>query len=195
MEILLEKVDEYILIADYNGKIIFANDKFLNKFGYKKQELYKINVNQIITNDYLEIDKIWVYKNGVSKELEFITKNNKKIELVSNIFIDEFKSKRCLFVLSKDIDNSIFTKEHMELVLDNIDIGTFIKDASGKYLYSNKAICKLFGKPQEEIIGKYEEEIFPSNFAEIFKITDKKVAESRIGKLYEDKINLFGKPL
>lgn len=36
MEILLEKVDEYILIVDYSGKIIFANGKFLKKFGYKK---------------------------------------------------------------------------------------------------------------------------------------------------------------
>ncbi len=195
MEILLEKLDEYILIVDYNGKIIFANNKFLNKFGYKKQELYKININEIITNDYLEIDDISIYKNGVSKELEFITKNNKKIKVASNIFIDEFKSKRCLFVLSKDIDNSIFTKEHMELVLDNIDIGTFIKDASGKYLYSNKAICELFGKSREEIIGKSDEEIFPSNLAETFKITDKKVAESRIGKLYEDKTNLLGKEM
>ena len=39
MEILLEKVDEYILIVDYSGKIIFANGKFLKKFGYKKNEL------------------------------------------------------------------------------------------------------------------------------------------------------------
>ena len=31
MEILLEKVDEYILIVDYSGKIIFANGKFLKK--------------------------------------------------------------------------------------------------------------------------------------------------------------------
>ena len=72
MEILLEKLDEYILIADYNGKIIFANDKFLNKLGYKKHELYKLNINEIITKEYLEIDKISTFKDGVSKELEII---------------------------------------------------------------------------------------------------------------------------
>ncbi|WP_296648299.1 PAS domain S-box protein [Romboutsia sp. 13368] len=193
MEILLEKVDEYILIVDYNGKIIFANDKFLNKFGYKKQELYKINVNQIITNDYLEIDKISACKNGVSKELEIININNKKIKLDTNLFIDEFKSKRCLFIVSKDIDNSILKKEHMELVLDNIHTGTFIKDASGKYVYYSKRLCESFGKSQEEIIGKYDDDIFPSDIAEHFKISDKIVANSRVGKLYEDEINMFGK--
>ena len=193
MEILLEKVDEYILIVDYNGKIIFANGKFLKKFGYKKNELCNININEVIANEYLEIDKISAYKNGVSKELEIITKNSKKIKLESNIFIDEFKSKRSLFIVSKDINESNFTKEHIELLLDNIYTGAFIKDASGKYLYFSKTLCEFFGKSREEIIGKCDEEIFPSNIVETFKETDKIVMESKVGKLYEDKINLFGK--
>ena len=193
MEILLEKVDEYILIVDYSGKIIFANGKFLKKFGYKKNELCNININDVIANEYLEIDKISAYKNGVNKELEIITKNSEKIKLESNIFIDEFKSKRSLFIVSKDINESNLTKEHIELLLDNIYTGAFIKDASGKYLYFSKTLCEFFGKSREEIIGKCDEEIFPSNIVETFKETDKIVIESKVGKLYEDKINLFGK--
>ena len=193
MEILLEKVDEYILIVDYNGKIIFANGKFLKKFGYKKNELCNININEVIANEYLEIDKISAYKNGVNKELEIITKNSEKIKLESNIFIDEFKSKRSLFIVSKDINESNLTKEHIELLLDNIYTGAFIKDASGKYLYFSKTLCEFFGKSRDEIIGKCDEEIFPSNIVETFKETDKIVIESKVGKLYEDKINLFGK--
>lgn len=193
MEILLEKVDEYILIVDYNGKIIFANGKFLKKFGYKKNELCNININEVIANEYLEIDKISAYKNGVSKELEIITKNSEKIKLESNIFIDEFKSKRSLFIVSKDINESNLTKEHIELLLDNIYTGAFIKDASGKYLYFSKHLCEFFGKSRDEIIGKCDEEIFPSNIVETFKATDKIVMESKVGKLYEDKINIFGK--
>ena len=193
MEILLEKVDEYILIVDYNGKIIFANGKFLKKFGYKKNELCNININEVIANEYLEIDKISAYKNGVSKELEIITKNSEKIKLESNIFIDEFKSKRSLFIVSKDINESNLTKEHIELLLDNIYTGAFIKDASGKYLYFSKHLCEFFGKSRDEIIGKCDEDIFPSNIVETFKETDKIVIESKVGKLYEDKINIFGK--
>ena len=193
MEILLEKVDEYILIVDYSGKIIFANGKFLKKFGYKKNELCNININEVIANEYLEIDKISAYKNGVSKELEIITKNSEKIKLESNIFIDEFKSKRSLFIVSKGINESNLTKEHIELLLDNIYTGAFIKDASGKYLYFSKHLSEFFGKSREEIIGKCDEEIFPSNIVETFKETDKIVIESKVGKLYEDKINLFGK--
>ena len=34
MEFLLEKIEEYVLILDFNGRIIFSNSKFLNKFGY-----------------------------------------------------------------------------------------------------------------------------------------------------------------
>ena len=193
MEILLEKVDEYILIVDYNGKIIFANGKFLKKFGYKKNELCNININEVIANEYLEIDKISAYKNGVSKELEIITKNSEKIKLESNIFIDEFKSKRSLFIVSKDINESNLTKEHIELLLDNIYTGAFIKDASGKYLYFSKHLSEFFGKSRDEIIGKCDEDIFPSNIVETFKETDKIVIESKVGKLYEDKINIFGK--
>ena len=193
MEILLEKVDEYILIVDYSGKIIFANGKFLKKFGYKKNELCNININEVIANEYLEIDKISAYKNGVNKELEIITKNSEKIKLESNIFIDEFKSKRSLFIISKGINESNFTKEHIELLLDNIYTGAFIKDASGKYLYFSKHLSEFFGKSRDEIIGKCDEDIFPSNIVETFKETDKIVIESKVGKLYEDKINIFGK--
>ena len=52
---------------------------------------------------------------------------------------------------------------------------------------------EFFGKSRDEIIGKCDEEIFPSNIVETFKETDKIVIESKVGKLYEDKINIFGK--
>ena len=195
MEFLLEKIEEYVLILDFNGRIIFANSKFLNKFGYEKYELYKLNINEIINNDYLETDKVSLHKNGIDKELEFTTQNGQKIKLESNIFIDDFKGERSLFILAKEIENLNFIPEHLELLLDNIYTGTFIKDASGKYLYYSKPLCKFLGKSQEEIIGRYDEEIFPESIAENFKATDKIVIKSKVGKLYNDKINLFGKEI
>lgn len=195
MEFLLEKIEEYVLILDFNGRIIFANSKFLNKFGYEKYELYKLNINEIINNDYLETDKVSLHKNGIDKELEFTTQNGQKIKLESNIFIDDFKGERSLFILAKEIENLNFIPEHLELLLDNIYTGTFIKDASGKYLYYSKPLCKFLGKSQEEVIGRYDEEIFPESIAENFKATDKIVIKSKVGKLYNDKINLFGKEI
>ena len=195
MEFLLEKIEEYVLILDFNGRIIFANSKFLNKFGYEKYELYKLNINEIINNDYLETDKVSLHKNGIDKELEFTTQNGQKIKLESNIFIDDFKGERSLFILAKEIENLNFIPEHIELLLDNIYTGTFIKDASGKYLYYSKPLCKFLGKSQEEVIGRYDEEIFPESIAENFKATDKIVIKSKVGKLYNDKINLFGKEI
>ena len=195
MEFLLEKIEEYVLILDFNGRIIFANSKFLNKFGYEKYELYKLNINEIINNDYLETDKVSLHKNGIDKELEFTTQNGQKIKLESNIFIDDFKGERSLFILAKEIENLNFIPEHLELLLDNIYTGTFIKDASGKYLYYSKPLCKFLGKSQEEVIGRYDEEIFPESIAENFKATDKIVIKSKVGKLCQDKINLFGKEM
>lgn len=195
MEFLLEKIEEYVLILDFNGRIIFANSKFLNKFGYEKYELYKLNINEIINNDYLETDKVSLHKNGIDKELEFTTQNGQKIKLESNIFIDDFKGERSLFILAKEIENLNFITKHIELLLDNIYTGTFIKDASGKYLYYSKPLCKFLGKSQEEVIGRYDEEIFPESIAENFKATDKIVIKSKVGKLYNDKINLFGKEI
>ncbi|WP_286316242.1 ATP-binding protein [Romboutsia ilealis] len=193
MEVLLEKVDEYILIVDYDGKINFANSKFLDKFKYKECELYKINIKEILTNDYLEIDTIPVDKNGINKELEFITKNNKKIKLDSKLFIDEFKSKKCLFIVSKDINDSVFTTEYMELLLDNLYLGTYIKDDSGKYIYANKTLANFLGKTQEEMIGKYDYEIFPSNISDSFIKMDNVVKETKVAKLYDEEINIDGK--
>lgn len=193
MEALLEKVDEYILTADYDGKINFANSKFLDKFKYKECELYKLNINEILTNNSLEIDKIPIDKNGINKELEFITKNDKKIKLDSKLFIDEFKSKKCLFIVSKDINDSILTKEYMELLLDNLYLGTYIKDNSGKYIYANKTLANFLCKTQEEMIGKYDHEIFPANISDSFIKMDNVVKETKVAKLYDEEINIDGK--
>lgn len=95
--------------------------------------------------------------------------------------------------MSKDINDSILTKEYMELLLDNLYLGTYIKDDSGKYIYANKTLANFLGKTQEEMIGRYDHEIFPSNISDSFIKMDKVVKESKVAKLYDEEININGK--
>ena len=81
----------------------------------------------------------------------------------------------------------------MELLLDNLYLGTYIKDESGKYIYANKTLANFLGKTQEEMIGKYDHEIFPANISDSFIKMDNVVKETKVAKLYDEEINIDGK--
>ena len=50
MNSIFNKFDEYVLITNSNGDIVFANDKFLKKLKYSEEEIYELNVEDILVD-------------------------------------------------------------------------------------------------------------------------------------------------
>nr|WP_312578092.1 sigma 54-interacting transcriptional regulator [Sedimentibacter sp.] len=46
-----------------------------------------------------------------------------------------------------------YNYEFLNTVLENIDIGIFVLDAEGNYLYVNNAYCEILNRPRESYIG------------------------------------------
>ena len=190
MEYIFNQINEYILIAKLNGEIVFANDKFLERLAYKKEQLLKLSIKDIAIQSIYNINNISMKDKSINKKLEFLTSDKKIITLDSYISIDKFKNNSCLFILSKDIEKYPYTKKDLEILLDNIEISTFIKDNRGKYIYASNHIKNMFSKSKEEIIGKYDYEIWPEEVSNSFIESDKAIIHKKVGKLYEETLNV-----
>lgn len=190
MEYIFNQINEYILIAKLNGEIVFANDKFLERLAYKKEQLLKLSIKDIAIQSIYNINNISMKDKSINKKLEFLTSDKKIITLDSYISIDKFKNNSCLFILSKDIEKYPYTKKDLEILLDNIEIATFIKDNRGKYIYASNHIKNMFSKSKEEIIGKYDYEIWPEEVSNSFIESDKAIIHKKVGKLYEETLNV-----
>ena len=190
MEYIFNQINEYILIAKLNGEIVFANDKFLERLAYKKEQLLKLSIKDIAIQSIYNINNISMKDKSINKKLEFLTSDKKIITLDSYISIDKFKNNSCVFILSKDIEKYPYTKKDLELLLDNIEIATFIKDNKGKYIYASNHIKNMFSKSKEEIIGKYDYEIWPEEVSNSFIESDKAIIHKKVGKLYEETLNV-----
>lgn len=193
MEYILNQISDYILIVDKNGKIVFINDKFLHKLGYNKENLDNLNIKKIINHKEIKLDDILIEKKYTNKEIKFLKSNGKFINLDSYISLSEFKNKQCLFILSKNIEKYSYTKEDLEILLDNIDMATFIKDKNGKYIYASKSMKDVWYKAQDEVIGKYDEEVWDKNTAKTFRESDDDIRNKKVAKLYQQSSKVNGK--
>ena len=57
MLFIYNKISDYIIVLNNNGKIVFCNESFLNRLSYNQDEILKLNISKIITNGYNNIPK------------------------------------------------------------------------------------------------------------------------------------------
>lgn len=188
MNSIFNKFDEYVLITNSNGDIVFVNDKFLKKLKYSEEEIYELNVEDIL------VDKD-NYKTNILEVLEdrridvsFYSKNNKIIQLFSDISIGYFEKNKAIFIISKDIKYKYYNIEDLETLLDNIGMVAVLRDKDGKYLYVNNEYSSVHLKRKEELLGTYMQDLFDEDLIEQYRRSDEDVLKLKNTKLYEEKI-------
>jgi len=60
-------------------------------------------------------------------------------------------------------------------ILENVDAYIFLKDAQGRYVFANRAVCNLFGVSMEEIIGQTDDKFFDAVASAQLRLNDRKV--------------------
>ena len=73
MLFIYNKISDYIIVLNNNGKIVFCTESFLNRLSYNQDEILKLNISKIITNGYNNIPK---GSEEANKTLEFHAKSN-----------------------------------------------------------------------------------------------------------------------
>lgn len=59
-------------------------------------------------------------------------------------------------------------KELLDAVLDNVQGLVYVKGANRRFLYANKHLATVFGRPVEQIVGRLDSELMPCDVADAF---------------------------
>lgn len=189
---LTKYANDIILVADESGKIVEANQRAAEAYGYTREELLRMRIpdirpptdnpaffegqiKQIIDLGELRFEDINWRKDGTSFPVE-----------VSARFIEVQGVKHVQFIL-RDITErrraEAALKQQKDFIRQVIDTDPnliFVKDIEGKFLLVNQAMATEYGKTPEEMVGRKGEEFIPDKAeAELYLQADRKVIESR----------------
>ncbi|MDH7943944.1 EAL domain-containing protein [Pseudohongiella sp. SYSU M77423] len=67
------------------------------------------------------------------------------------------------------------SEQRLNVILNSVDAYIYIKDYKLRYQYVNRKVCELFGRPENEIIGKTDESFFDSRTYEQIRQNDMRV--------------------
>jgi len=80
------------------------------------------------------------------------------------------------------------SEERLATILNSVDAYIYIKDTDLRYEYVNRKVCELFGREQQEILGRTDDAFFDPTTAENLRRNDLVVLE-RGERLAEEEIN------
>ena len=79
-------------------------------------------------------------------------------------------------------------KALLQTILDAIPDFISLQDHQGRYISVNRAFCEMLDRKKENIVGRVNDDLFPRFFADRYNTEDKKVLETGISLIKENKI-------
>ncbi|MGZ3461493.1 MAG: PAS domain-containing protein, partial [Archangium sp.] len=70
-------------------------------------------------------------------------------------------------------------EERLRALLDHAPAAIYAKDTEGRYLFANRPLQELVGRPREEILGRDDHALFPQELADTLRANDAQVLEGR----------------
>ncbi|WP_195251184.1 PAS domain-containing sensor histidine kinase [Romboutsia sp. 1001713B170207_170306_H8] len=185
---IYNKISDYIIILKQNGEIIFCNESFLKRLNYSEYDILNLNINEILIETKQDIINIVKKSDPKDKILEFYSKSKDTIKINSKISIENFNDEKNIFIIGKEINSRPYTIEILEDLLDNINIGTFIVNPKGKYLYVNKAFSDMLNKKRDDIIGSYSNDYWKYNICKELDKNNKEIFKNKSPKILNEKL-------
>lgn len=194
---------DFVVITDLKGKILFANHSFLQRTGYREDELIgqPVSILQSPSNPpgYGRALHEASLHGGWAGELLDVTKDGQefRIYLTSTAIFDANGKTLGAVGISREvtdvqgIDNSLrATQEFLVALLENTPAPIYVMSADDRFLLVNQAWEKFVGKRREDILGCKLKDVFPEDAARRFRDTNLAVfntgkpviAESRVDR-------------
>ena len=68
-------------------------------------------------------------------------------------------------------------RERLSAIVDGVDALIFTKDANYRFLFANRAVCDMFARPLDEIVGREDADFFSPESAKVLREADRRVIE------------------
>ncbi|MBU3803559.1 MAG: PAS domain S-box protein [Candidatus Cellulosilyticum pullistercoris] len=79
-----------------------------------------------------------------------------------------------------------YTKEDLEMLLDNMPYSAWIKDKNSRYIYVNEVYARSVGNKKENVLGKLDSDFWPEEASRNCHNSDEEVRRTRMPKVFEE---------
>jgi PAS domain S-box-containing protein len=179
-----------IVIWNFEGRIMEANEAFLRMVGYGRDDLVSGGVSwRDLTPDSWRAadDQVLaeLAATGVCEpfEKEYFRKDGSRVPvLVGAALLEGRRDEGVAFVLDlseqKRAEDALRESEtRLQAFFENSPSLIFLKDVPGRYLYVNQEFKRAFRITQEQAKGKTDDELFSAEQAATFQANDRQVLE------------------
>ncbi|MBX2942601.1 MAG: PAS domain S-box protein [Cyclobacteriaceae bacterium] len=164
---LFEQASDFIAIVDFNGNFIDVNESWCTTFGYSKDELMNLNVEDLMDPVQLALNPMRYSE--IQRGAHLLSQrrmrrsDNSIIEVESNVKkLQEDK----MLVIARDV-TQLREAQHQIALSEARFRGAFENSATGmalistdtKYLKVNRALCQMVGYTEEQLLNKSVEDI------------------------------------
>ncbi|MGO9620985.1 MAG: PAS domain S-box protein, partial [Desulfobaccales bacterium] len=191
---LLNAIPESIFLIGTGGAIVAANETAAKRLGKGLDELIGSKMSELLPSEVAKRRKAYsdeAIRTRRAVYFEDIRDGMYLYSLFSPIINAEGKVSK-LAVFSMDITARKRAEEALQkqmafqkVLLDNVPIPIFYKDAQGIYLGCNIAFEKCFGLSSAEAIGKTVYDMAPREFSDIYQEKDQELFEHPGTQIYE----------
>ena len=170
----IEGISHYLLFLNNQGLIINASDSACNILGYNYAELSgKIftEIDRTIPKEIMRMIDVLLGQEAASVEDSYFqldtihrAKDNRNIPVLTRLKLHQpLSEEKCILVSTeiKNADKKIFEKNETRF-LNNICDFCFDMDVKGMGEYASESVEKIFGFPQEMIVGRNFFESLPA---------------------------------
>ena len=157
-------VDDMIIVATQDGKIIYSNASILKKLGYTAQQLQAMHVLDLHPPDKrTEANKAFeamICGDCNSCPLPLHTKSGILVPVDTRIWLGKWNGKNCIFGISKDLTFEQEAHQRFERLFQNNPALMALTELPDRQFSDvNEAFLKTLGFKKEEIIGKTSAEL------------------------------------
>jgi PAS domain S-box-containing protein len=86
------------------------------------------------------------------------------------------------------------TKKLLRSILDHTPAVVYAKDLNGRYLFVNRRYEQVFGRTNEETVGRSDDELFPGQDIAVYRAHDREVLATLKAIEYEEPVVQEGRP-
>jgi len=180
--LLLNNTTDSILLFDFEGNIIYANETWCQVYGYRKEELPGVNLfRQIVDADSHKLDDHFreIKEKGYAsfESLDF-RKDGSEVPVEVRVRTIEFEGKNLLLSVVRDIAERKKAESELRLkeqILDKASDAIILRNTEGKIVYANEQAYKSRGYTKEEYIGMDVHRLLPRERA---KTSEQKMKEA-----------------
>jgi PAS domain S-box-containing protein len=179
-----------IVFWERDGRLLDANDAFLEMVGYSRDELRggALSWDRLAANDEDHLDQ-WVFRQieatGVCPpfERECRRKDGRRLTVLMGGSIAPGSGSAVSYVLDvserrRVLDALRESEERFRAFMDNSPAIAFMKDEDGRHLYVNAPWTEIFRLQGSQVLGRTDYEMFPPDIAAALREHDAKVLKN-----------------